>query len=726
MGKRFLKKRRYVVIVLAVLFTFFTACGNGKKTADTEEKTEHRAEKQTEDVVYQVSFRELRQNFSQISGMCEQNGRIYMTASYEEGDAVKNYLVDFTKNGKVNIKKLKLKKREHISIISAGEADRLPVLTCISNGKDGNAEYFLKELGTDGSVSKGFKLEIREEDDYFLNGGGAVLAKDGSLYAVKDGTVTSFDKEGKKDGTYPLGDRMEDWTLAETEAGELYAYCAGQDQKNMLKKLDRERKTAGETIVLKGRNLFNAALFSGNGNEIYLWDTSGIYLADLSKKEIKPLLNWVSNGISGQDIKRLAVMEDGTIAASLLSYGEKETTAEAVFLEKADASEGKERKVLRLLCAESSTDLEDMVLRFNKANSDYRIELKDYSVYEDAGTRLNLELASGAVPDLLYLNGLPVDLYEAKGLFTDLYPLMEKDGEVKKEAFLDSVIKASEQDGKLYYLPYSFYIRAFAGGKKFVGDREGWSFEEMMEAYKNRSEDRVFSAGFRYREDFWQNFFASMTADFVSWDTGEVRFDSEKFLTMLEFTKTLPQIADAKGSDRIDEEAAAESGSLQMVDLMLTSVSTLPVYTELFKHEDGYTIVSYPSEDKNNGLFMGSMLQPAAITEQCEDKEGAWEFLRSFYTYEGQKNFSVSGLAFMVRKDVFEEQIDALTEEEADKLRLAVDRIDKVYPGNNDVSAKIVDIISEEAAAFYAGDKTAEETAEIIQNRVKLYVSENL
>jgi len=28
--------------------------------------------------------------------------------------------------------------------------------------------------------------------------------------------------------------------------------------------------------------------------------------------------------------------------------------------------------------------------------------------------------------------------------------------------------------------------------------------------------------------------------------------------------------------------------------------------------------------------------------------------------------------------------------------------------------------------AFYAGDKSAKETADIIQNRVKLYISENL
>jgi hypothetical protein len=36
----------------------------------------------------------------------------------------------------------------------------------------------------------------------------------------------------------------------------------------------------------------------------------------------------------------------------------------------------------------------------------------------------------------------------------------------------------------------------------------------------------------------------------------------------------------------------------------------------------------------------------------------------------------------------------------------------------------VMDIINEEAKMYYAGNKTAEETAKIIQSRVQIYVSE--
>lgn len=40
-------------------------------------------------------------------------------------------------------------------------------------------------------------------------------------------------------------------------------------------------------------------------------------------------------------------------------------------------------------------------------------------------------------------------------------------------------------------------------------------------------------------------------------------------------------------------------------------------------------------------------------------------------------------------------------------------------------SDEIYSIITEEAAPYFAGQKSAEETAKIIQSRVEIYVSEN-
>ena len=65
-------------------------------------------------------------------------------------------------------------------------------------------------------------------------------------------------------------------------------------------------------------------------------------------------------------------------------------------------------------------------------------------------------------------------------------------------------------------------------------------------------------------------------------------------------------------------------------------------------------------------------------------------------------------------------EVYAMTEEEFAKF-------EQVYESCNTVQSfdtEINNIISEEAAAFFDGQKTAEETARLIQDRVSLYVAQ--
>ena len=66
--------------------------------------------------------------------------------------------------------------------------------------------------------------------------------------------------------------------------------------------------------------------------------------------------------------------------------------------------------------------------------------------------------------------------------------------------------------------------------------------------------------------------------------------------------------------------------------------------------------------------------------------------------------------------------LEPLTAERAQELKDYVLSVDKLYY----YDAAIVDIICEEAAPFFAGQKTAEQAAEIIQSRVQIYVNENM
>ena len=70
--------------------------------------------------------------------------------------------------------------------------------------------------------------------------------------------------------------------------------------------------------------------------------------------------------------------------------------------------------------------------------------------------------------------------------------------------------------------------------------------------------------------------------------------------------------------------------------------------------------------------------------------------------------------------DYQEFEVYAATQEEIDKYLDLIERVDSTYRYDE----KLMAIITEETAPFFAGQRSAAETASIIQSRAKIYVNE--
>ena len=145
---------------------------------------------------------------------------------------------------------------------------------------------------------------------------------------------------------------------------------------------------------------------------------------------------------------------------------------------KVDPKDVVDKKVLTLACNDINWEIRKHVVEFNKTNPEYRIQITDYFQYntEDdytiGTTRLNTDIVSGKVPDILVLNeNLPLESYMAKGLFEDLYPYIDKDDAFRREDFFPNVLKAYENNGKLYRLVPRFTVYTVTGKTADVGDR---------------------------------------------------------------------------------------------------------------------------------------------------------------------------------------------------------------------------------------------------------------
>ncbi len=101
-----------------------------------------------------------------------------------------------------------------------------------------------------------------------------------------------------------------------------------------------------------------------------------------------------------------------------------------------------------------NADVRQAIAAFQTTHADTFVSYKvgigdgDSVTAEDAAKRLNTEIMAGTGPDLIVLDGLPMDSYIEKGLLLDLTDYLAQYSQ--KEPLFDNVIEALKRDGKAY------------------------------------------------------------------------------------------------------------------------------------------------------------------------------------------------------------------------------------------------------------------------------------
>ena len=416
--------------------------------------------------------------------------------------------------------------------------------------------------------------------------------------------------------------------------------------------------------------------------------------------------------------------------------------------------------------------MRSQIIEFNKTSDKYRIEVRDYSEFataEDSSaglTRLNTEIVAGNVPDMLETGSIPLRQYAAKGLLEDLWPFIEGDTDIGGRAgVMEHVLNAAEQDGKLYEIFTNFAIRTVAGPKNIVGDRMSWTLADLQEALAKMPEGCAIFGQTDTKTDMLSNVMAQNADSFVDWSTGQCRFDSEDFKALLAFCNSFPAEYDWENSQDEWEDPYTRIISGKQ---MLTSVYFSQLRWDflendgLFKSQGGAAFIGYPRED--GGVGSGFTTNGGvAMSAACKDKEGAWSFMRTRLLSQSTDEESARYWSnFPVNKADFDKMVEeamtvqyeqdengqplldengqpieiketwwisddlqleqgAVTQEQYDRFMALYNATDSVYYFDE----AIYDIVADMAGAYFAGDRSLDDTAAQIQSRVTLYVNEN-
>ena len=495
----------------------------------------------------------------------------------------------------------------------------------------------------------------------------------------------------------------------------------------------------------------DTVLFSGNGS---------LYTYHFGDAEANEIVNYVNSGLSMERMQHVFLNENGEFFASYIDV----ETSKYCFGEfkKADASEITTKELIRIggfQYVNNEKNLKQKIVEFNAKNENYTLVYDDYSKYSTADdfmgglTRLNNDIISGNAPDIFLTSGLDnLESLVSKGVLADIGEMMENDPEISQKEYMQNVFDAYKVDGKLYSLIPTFAVNTMVAKKSLVGDKATFTMQDMKDILDKMGEGAQAFYGVD-NENFLRYALNFNESDLIDLKSGECHFDSQEFIDILEYANTLTKRQKDPDVFVFDQETMDDmAGQYRNNKTLLYDMSIIG-FNDIKMELNGYlgepvSYVGFPSENGKGACIYA--MESYGISAKSKHKDVAWSFLRDLLLEDYQNKIPYGlpvlksafdtkssealddKMRYLDENGLMQEYQDSLTingenvavrgltQEQLDELVSYIESIDTVSHYDDAISS----IVMEEVAPFFEGKKTAQEVAQIIQNRVSLLVKE--
>lgn len=641
--------------------------------------------------------------------------------------------------------------------------------------------YFVRWLESDGTEISTAQMQINT-DDGWLDCYRMQLDDQDNVVCIYNGNqICAFGADGTVSYSIESDDYFD--CLVSLAGGKLGVGRYGQNGQELVL-VDAASKSLGESYPIRA-DLYNA-IPGSNGYDLYYTSGTNFYGMKLESGEPEKLFSWLNCDVNGDRISSVSVHEDGSVQGVITDWDNKTETYsyELVTVKQVPYESVPHKEIITLGTMSMDYRLPEMIVDFNRSNDQYRIEVTDYSEYSNTAraaatamadaasggedswnaglTKFNTEIMAGNVPDIIDVSSLNYVQLASKGIIADLYPYIDADPELNRSDFFENVLHSMEVDGKLCATVSGFYINTVMGASSVVGDTPGWTYDEFMQALATMPEGCEPFDRYVTRDSILQTCLALDLDTFVNWGTGECRFDSPEFVDLLEFAALFPETFDWENYDYSNEDSTTErlaQGKQMLVQSSFYSIEYM--YDSQYVESLGgkVTYIGFPTVS-GTGNMLSIDGSSYAMSSKSEHKDAVWQFLRTFLTkdYQDENVWSLAS-----RKDIFEEkaeeattiryqedadgnfildengekipiarystwdeatgeetEIYAIPEEQIQQLRELISCTSKRANYDSDIFS----IVSEQAAAFFQGQKSAEEVAKLIQSKANIFVNE--
>lgn len=402
----------------------------------------------------------------------------------------------------------------------------------------------------------------------------------------------------------------------------------------------------------------------------------------------------------------------------------------------------------RLTVASSKPEdrfLETAVAAFRKKNPGIVVEIKHYTAMGETYTRetedgsmlmigentdpggekyiktISTELMSGAGPDIIDTFYLPFGKFADNGFLCDMEAIIAEDAGFDGSSYYENILDAVKYKGGLYTMPLGF-LADYTAGKYSLPEGTG-SEATMLDDFLKTAGETLKTHGIngtyvlsRRDTDIFDILFRSRYGSFVKEDTRECDFTSGEFVELI---KQIKEAADEKLIFRAGEDVTRYKGWEDLYFIIQSSYDSN--YLAYYKNPKGENnVYAIPYLDKpgiGSDIFM-----EYGINSNSKSKGAAWKFIKFIISEEMQT--SPEFFPFPINKAAMQKKIERERVPEAGTELTAGDSVFSrltVYPKKN---WQVLKIVQEETEKFFDGQRSAEDTANIIQGRINVMIKE--
>lgn len=618
----------------------------------------------------------------------------------------------------------------------------------------------------DGTTTE-FELGIEKYHASLRN---SIFSADGRLFAASNGSkvyeidykkktskeIFSFESEGEAAFGFNGG------MLLATDGKKVYFYDLASGE------MKADDETLNDYVAKQSEKRFGTVICGAkNGTDdqtVYIAGCEGIAGHAVGGSVMERLADGAMTSLGDPSKPPVEMLqnEDGSF---LIFYGDGELDS---YVYDAEASVVPEQQITIYGLYENET-VRQAISMFRKKNREVFVRFEvgvsgENGVTEsDAIKNLNTKLLAGDGPDLILLDGMPMDSYEEKGMLADCSDVVqEMEG---KEHFFDGVVKGFQSNQGLFAIPFRIQIPLLIGKSSAVsGITDLASLADMAEKQAGKPDVTETVLGTYTTEELLEKMYL-LSAD--SWLNEEKTIDREKLKEFLTQTKRLYE-ADQKNLDSGEKKLHEEDienykkyyEDEKKVKQIMQSVSR--VFEQLRKTQVvtvGYltTMMDFQQVTSVNEKIGGQTFQ--AWNGQCQDlfcptgtvgiaatstnMDLAKEFIRVLLGKEVQAKDLSDG--FPVSADAFKEFTtnpypdSSMTTSGEDKDGNTV-QLDISWPGREEIGQlkKIIEsrktpimaqrewmneVVSIGAKAL-TGEKGVEESVEEIVQKISLHLQE--